>query len=114
MKRAASSFAADEGKKPLIEKSSDTDATSRKSSKRKKSAESRGSFGKKSEKGRRKNTGSIASVGSAEDVEVDTFKKLVYIFVARDSDMFVFEINLEPKIQSAKYSAEIYEALNYF
>ena len=115
MRKAASSFAA--GSEPLISKSEDT---GRSSTKRKKSTEkssrsgSTASLNKKSDKTKRKHSESSASIKAEGDYEFDQFKKLVYIFVARDSDMFVFEAHLEPKIQSAKYSAEIYEALNYF
>ena len=68
--------------------------------KRKKSSASTSSFSKKSEKGgKRKNSGSVVDIApNHDDIEVDSFKKLVYIFVARDSDMFVFETHLEPKI----------------
>lgn len=45
---------------------------------------------------------------------IDSFSKFVYIFVARDSDMFVLENHIEPKIASAKFTAEIYEVLNFY
>lgn len=39
---------------------------------------------------------------------------MIYLFIARDSDMIVFENHLEKSVQSAKFQAEIFEVLNSY
>ena len=41
-----------------------------------------------------------------------SFQDMVYLFVARDSDMIVYEAHLEKQIVAAKFQAEVYELLN--
>lgn len=38
-------------------------------------------------------------------------KQIIYLFVARDSDMIVFEQHVDKQVQLAKFSAEIFEEL---
>jgi hypothetical protein len=37
---------------------------------------------------------------------------MIYLFVARDADMIVYENHIEKKVQQAKFMAEIFEILN--
>ena len=39
---------------------------------------------------------------------------MIYLFIARDSDMFVFENHYDMQVQQAKFKAEIFEVLNYY
>ena len=39
---------------------------------------------------------------------------MIYLYVARDTDMFVLEMHLEKAIQMAKFQAEIFEMLNEY
>ena len=39
---------------------------------------------------------------------------MIYLFVARDSDMIVFENHLEKQVQAAKFQADIFEVLNNY
>lgn len=74
----------------------------------------RSSFGSK--KPAAKSEGSVvgAEAEESERSNLQNFKKLVYLFVARDSDMFVFEYHPEPKIVAAKFTADIYKVLTYY
>ena len=53
---------------------------------------------------------------STDDVERGKIKyaDVIYLFVARDSDMFVFECHYDMQVKPAKFKAEIFELLNYF
>ena len=39
---------------------------------------------------------------------------MVYMFVARDSDMIVYENHMEKQVQSAMFQAEVFEILNSY
>lgn len=39
---------------------------------------------------------------------------MIYLFVARDCDMFVYEQHLEKQVQPAKFQAEIFEMINEY
>jgi hypothetical protein len=39
---------------------------------------------------------------------------MIYLFVARDSDMIVFENHIEKQVQTAKFQADIFEVLNNY
>ena len=41
-------------------------------------------------------------------------KQMIYLFIARDTDMFVLETHIEKKVQMAKFQAEIFEVLQYY
>ena len=41
-------------------------------------------------------------------------KQMIYLFISRDTDMFVLEMHVEKKVQMAKFQAEIFEVLNYY
>jgi len=38
----------------------------------------------------------------------------IYLFVARDSDMIVYENHIEKKVNQAKFMADVYEILNTY
>ena len=42
------------------------------------------------------------------------YKWIIYAFVARDSDMFVFENHYEPLVQTFKFYVEIFKKLNQY
>lgn len=42
------------------------------------------------------------------------FKQMIYLFVARDSEMFVFEHHIEKQVQMAKFQAELFEQLSFY
>lgn len=70
---------------------------------------------------RRRKTGSVGSktneVTADADIEKGVkkqYKQVIYLFVARDSDMFVFENHYDLTVQQAKFKAEIFEVLNYY
>ena len=72
---------------------------------------------------KRKKTGSVGSKSNGEvtadgDNEKNggkrQYKQVIYIFVARDSDMFVFENHYDMQVQPAKFKAEIFELINYY
>ena len=115
LKKKAKSIVGDSA--PLLGSSPDEESTSKRRTKSNSSSfsekKTRGLDIKKPEA--KKSFGRKKSASSLDDeIVTDTFKKLVYLFVARDSDMFVFENHLEPKIASAKFTAEVYEVLNYY
>lgn len=39
---------------------------------------------------------------------------MIYLFVARDSDMIVLENHLEKQVPAAKFQADIFEMLNNY
>ena len=78
------------------------------------SKKNRASFGS-SKKDKAKSEGSAAGDDAPErPANLDNFKKLVYLFVARDSDMFVYENHIEPKIVAPKFTADIYKVITVY
>ena len=54
-------------------------------------------------------------VEKTEEVKpIKNLKQIVYIFIARDSDMFVYESHLEAQVTLAKFQSEIFEMLGYY
>ena len=70
---------------------------------------------------RRRKTGSVGSKSNEGTANADIekgvkkqYKQVIYLFIARDSDMFVFENHYDLQVQPAKFKAEIFEVLNYY
>ena len=39
---------------------------------------------------------------------------MIYVFIARDADMIVYEYHVEKRLNQSKFQADIYEILNTY
>jgi hypothetical protein len=59
--------------------------------------------------------GSSSNVQSSSNSnESSKAQSTIYLFVARDSDMIVYENHIEKKVNQAKFMADVYEILNTY
>lgn len=42
------------------------------------------------------------------------YKNMIYVFIARDADMIVYEYHVEKRLNQSKFQADIYEILNTY
>jgi hypothetical protein len=55
-----------------------------------------------------------SSSNPAPSGEMSNYKQMIYLFVARDAEMFVFEHHIEKQVQLAKFQAEVFEQLTLY